>query len=139
MPGKDNLVPNSERTREELRAITTKGGIKSGQVRREKKKLRELATDILNLKAPVHKVEAIREHYPEATSNMTLSELILFAQMKKASDGDAKAFELLRDTAGQKPGEVIETVNTNMNTDVTLTDEQITEAGNIIAKMIKGE
>jgi len=136
MAGKNNLVvPSSELARKNGR----KGGIKTGQIRREKKKLRELATDILNLKAPVHKVEAIQKLYPEATENMTLSELMLFAQMKKASDGDAKAFELLRDTAGQKPGEKVESTNTNINADVPLTNEQIKEAGEIIAKMINGE
>ena len=36
MANEQNLIPNSERTPEELREMTRKGGIKSGEVRREK-------------------------------------------------------------------------------------------------------
>lgn len=43
MANEKNLIPNSERTPSELREITKKGGIKSGEVRRQKKTLSELA------------------------------------------------------------------------------------------------
>lgn len=36
-----NLIPNSERTKEELQEITRKGGIASGEARRDKKEMRE--------------------------------------------------------------------------------------------------
>lgn len=36
MANEQNLIPNKNRTAEELREITRKGGIKSGQVRKEK-------------------------------------------------------------------------------------------------------
>lgn len=36
MANEQNLIPNSERTPNELREMTKKGGIKSGEVRREK-------------------------------------------------------------------------------------------------------
>ena len=35
-----NLIPNSERTPEELREMGSKGGIRSGEVRRKNKELR---------------------------------------------------------------------------------------------------
>lgn len=38
----ENLIPNSERTPEELREMTRKGGIASGEARREKRKTSEL-------------------------------------------------------------------------------------------------
>ena len=37
MPNEQNLIPNSQRTPEELREITRKGGIASGKARREKR------------------------------------------------------------------------------------------------------
>lgn len=37
----DNLIPNSERSPSELREMGKKGGIKSGEVRRRNKRLRE--------------------------------------------------------------------------------------------------
>mgnify|MGYP001778269063 FL=1 len=41
---KSNLIPNSERSPEELREMGRKGGIKSGESRRRNKRLRECAT-----------------------------------------------------------------------------------------------
>lgn len=38
---KSNLIPNSERSPEELREMGRKGGIKSGESRRRNKRLRE--------------------------------------------------------------------------------------------------
>ena len=42
-----NLIPNSERTPDELREQTRKGGIISGQKRREKKLLSQIYAEIL--------------------------------------------------------------------------------------------
>ena len=52
MANEENLIPNSERTPSELREITKKGGIKSGEVRRQKKTLSELAKMIAENPAP---------------------------------------------------------------------------------------
>lgn len=41
---KSNLIPNTERSPEELREMGRKGGIKSGESRRRNKRLRECAT-----------------------------------------------------------------------------------------------
>lgn len=42
MANEQNLIPNSERTPSELREITRKGGIASGQARRERKALADI-------------------------------------------------------------------------------------------------
>lgn len=39
----DNLIPNSERSPSELREMGRKGGIRSGEVRRQNKRIRENA------------------------------------------------------------------------------------------------
>ena len=39
----ENLIPNSERSPSELREMGKKGGIRSGEVRRRNKRLRESA------------------------------------------------------------------------------------------------
>lgn len=52
MANEKNLIPNSERTPSELREIARKGGIKSGEVRRRKKTLSELAKMIAENPAP---------------------------------------------------------------------------------------
>lgn len=52
MANEKNLIPNSERTPSELREIARKGGIASGQARRQKKTLSELAKMIAENPAP---------------------------------------------------------------------------------------
>ena len=52
MANEKNLIPNSKRTPSELREIAKKGGIKSGEVRRQKKTLSELAKMIAENPAP---------------------------------------------------------------------------------------
>lgn len=39
----ENLIPNSERSPSELREMGRKGGIRSGEVRRQNKRIRESA------------------------------------------------------------------------------------------------
>jgi len=53
MPKKkyDNLIPNSERSPEELREMAKKGGLASGEARRKKKSVKESVKTILNMKA----------------------------------------------------------------------------------------
>lgn len=83
--GTDNLIPQSERTKEEQRKIARQGGIASGKARRERKTLREELLLLLN--------------EGNTQKNITL------ALIDKAIKGDTKAFEVLRDTIGEKPVE----------------------------------
>ena len=46
----DNLVPNAERTPEELREMAKKGGVKSGETRRRKKAVKDLMREMLDMK-----------------------------------------------------------------------------------------
>lgn len=81
----------------------SKGGKRSAEVRREKKELKKI-------------IEALFEKdytMLDGKKTITLSgaEAIAFKQMEKALKGDTKAFEVLRDTAGQKPVDKVEQVN----------------------------
>lgn len=100
MANEQNLIPNSKRTPQELREITRKGGIASGKARREKKELKAI-------------VEALfeRMYDTEGGEKISGAEAITVKQMEKALKGDTKAFEVLRDTAGQKPVEKVEQIN----------------------------
>lgn len=44
-----NLIPNSERSPEELREMGRKGGIKSGETRRRQRELRKMMEVIMSL------------------------------------------------------------------------------------------
>ena len=99
MANEQNLVRGDEAhklTAEEA----SKGGKASGEARRQKRDLKR-AIDILF------------EKDIKANDGTVLSgaEAIAAAQFKKALKGDTKAFETLRDTAGQKPVEKVEQIN----------------------------
>jgi len=86
-PKKENLILNSDRTPIELKEIATKGGKKSGEVRRQKKLLKEELELLLSI----------------SKRGKTEQEKICISLMKEAKRGNVKAFEGLRDTIGQKP------------------------------------
>lgn len=75
-------------TSEEAREIGRKGGIASGKARAERKKFKDELLLLL--------------------SDGETQEKISLALIKKALDGDIKAFEVLRDTVGEKPKENID-------------------------------
>lgn len=115
-----NLRPpkSSEEARERGRI----GGIKSGEVRRKRKELRDVLDTLLSL--PVG-LEAQKEALlalglrEEDCNNQTL---ISVAMIQAAAGGDVKAATWLRDTVGEKPTDKLET-NVQLNPlDVTLAE-----------------
>ena len=94
--GHDNLIPTNKRSKEEARRLGAKGGRKSGEVRRQKKLLKDCLDELLQ-----------REWENRQGEKMSGSEAISVAVFKKALAGDMKAFEIVRDTSGQKPIEKI--------------------------------
>lgn len=86
-----NLIPQSERTKEEQREIARMGGIASGKARRERKTLKEELLLLL--------------------SQGDTQEKISLSLIKQALDGNTKAFEIIRDTVGEKPKEEIDLSN----------------------------
>ena len=77
-----NLKPNSERTPEERRRNAKKAGIKSGENRRKRKALKEELLLLLSTGDTQKKLSV--------------------ALIEKAMNGDTKAFEVIRDTIGEK-------------------------------------
>lgn len=101
MPNEKNLIPNSERTPEELREITSKGGKASGAARRRKRSLKEAADLYLSL--PVadrrrwNKV-ARRGVEPEDVDNQMA---MIIGLVEAATMGDARAGRLVVDLIGE--------------------------------------
>lgn len=92
--GYENLIPANERSKDEVRDIGRKGGIASGEARRRKRDLRMAMEALLE-----------KEHKDSNGNVITGAELLALKQYRKALDGDTRAFEVVRDTAGQKPVE----------------------------------
>jgi hypothetical protein len=92
----ENLIPFNQRTEREVRAIAANGGRKSGESRRARKTLKEELLLLL--------------------SEGDTQKSVTVALLQKAMDGDVKAFEVLRDTIGEKPVDKVE----NKNVDIVI-------------------
>lgn len=84
-----NLKPLNIRTKSEQREIAKKGGIKSGEIRRERKKLKEDLELALSIQLNEEK--------------QSEQELIIVALIKEAKKGSVAAFNAIRDLLGEKP------------------------------------
>lgn len=99
---RENLIHPADRASDELREMTRKGGIASGEARRKKKTLREM-------------VKAFGELGVDDRSDRKMSELGIPEDMRvrymqgvvslfnKANKGDVSAFNAIRDIIGEKP------------------------------------
>lgn len=96
-----NLIPFNELPPEKQKELRAKGGRATGAKKREKKKLREMLEVFLEKKTQ-----------DENGNTITTGEAVTLALIKKCLKGDVKAFEVLRDTIGQKPIEEVKNTQT---------------------------
>lgn len=80
----DNLVSLADRTQQERNEIARKGAIASNKVQKEKKLFKKV----------------VEEKLGQSLDSM------VEAMIKQANEGNVKAFEVLRDTAGQNPDKI---------------------------------
>lgn len=123
-----NLIRNSDRTPEELRAMTSKGGIASGVARKRYKSMRECAKACLQMQ--LLDEDAIKGELAKRGLETTGGQAVVLAQLIKANQGDTDAAKFVRDTAGEKPREGLEIGNLDgkplESIDLSaLTDEQL--------------
>lgn len=85
MANEKNLKPI--RSKSEAREKGKKGGKKSGEVRAQRKTLRDELLALLATKS----------------EDKTMQEKISFSLIQEALNGNVKAFETIRDTIGEKP------------------------------------
>lgn len=97
MANNENLRPfTSEQSHEEAVQNGRKGGKASGAARRNKKMLRDCLEILLE-----------KEITDKSGNTMTGAEAMAAKVFQQALKGDLKAFEIVRDTAGQKPVEKV--------------------------------
>lgn len=109
-----NLKPC--RTTEEARERGRKGGIRCAQVMKQRKTLKEIANMLLDMAAPEDVKNKIKEICPDLNEKEMTNRLAIVQRLIiDAIAGDNKSFELLRDQIGEKPVEVVENTNTNIN------------------------
>src|SRR5574344_360045 len=81
----ENLIPQSERTKEEQKKIAVMGGKASGKSRRARKTLKEELLLLL--------------------SKGDMQQKVSLSLLNQALNGNVKAFEVLRDSIGEKEPE----------------------------------
>lgn len=102
-------------TTKELQEAGRKGGIKSGETKRNKKAMKETLELLLSMPLKNRKLiepEQIKSFADLNGKNIDIQTAILIAQIQKALKGSVASTEFLRDTAGQRPEDII-----NLNTD----------------------
>ena len=102
----ENLKPFDVLTESEQRELARKGGKASGEKRRRIKTFQEIgeALSKATLKeGEIFELEEIRDIGQLKGANLSIKEIMFWKQVQKALDGDTKAFEVVRDTMGEKP------------------------------------
>ncbi len=104
MANNENLLRPEDLTSEQLRERARKGGIASGEARAKRKTLREELLLLLE--------------------KGDTQERISLALLQKAMNGDTKAFEIVRDTVGEKPVDKLEADVGVTNINIKLDDDE---------------
>ena len=128
----DNLIPTSERSKDEVREIGRKGGIASGQSRRRRREFRETLEILANMQIKdgvAANIENIRKAPELKNKNLTVLETIALTLVKNAQQGDHQSIKLLIEMLGEKPAEKLEV-------DATVKDEG--KLGAILKQIEKG-
>lgn len=93
---------------EQAREMGRRGGTASGRARRERRAMREIASELLGMPMRKGKTEAYKSFIEGSTKNVTVAERIMMVAIKEAMEGNVRAAEFVRDTAGEKPTDAIE-------------------------------
>jgi len=120
MANNENLRPVNTLCKEDAKAIRSKGGY----ARAEKIKKRKTMKAMLELLLEKEITNAKGE-------KATTQEAITVSLIKQALKGNVKAFEIIRDTMGEKPDAPI----ININQAVQVNKKEIEEAVNIINEL----
>lgn len=106
--GIDNLIPFNQRTEEQQREIAKMGGKASGEARKKKRDMREVAKAILEHAMNEAQIEEVLGNSKELLDGDKSVMAVLTARMvQEAGKGSYKHYETLRDTAGFKPKDEI--------------------------------
>ena len=104
MANEENLIPVTELTESEARELSKRGGIASGVARRKKKAMRDTINLALGLRSELTDAEIERYmRFGFADEDIDNQAKIIMGIMKLAAEGDIRAAEFIRDTAGEKP------------------------------------
>jgi hypothetical protein len=95
-----DLIPLNQRTKEEQKKICSKGGKKSGEVRREQKTYRDMAKAMLS--ATITDENILNELKAYGLSETNVKAYTLLGMIKASGNGSHNAFDRLMELIGEK-------------------------------------
>ena len=97
---KKDLIPLNQRTKEEQKKICSKGGKKSGKVRREQKTYRDMAKAMLS--ATITDKNILNELQAYGLSETDVKAYTLLGMIKASANGSHNAFDRLMMLVGEE-------------------------------------
>lgn len=133
MANEQNLRPikKGELSSEEAKRRGSLGGKKAAEIKRAKKTMKEMLDYLLEKELETKKGEKV-----------TYREAILTSTIKKAIEGDVKAAQFIRDTAGEAPISKTELTGKNgspLIQKVFVSEKETREIDNKIDELINGQ
>lgn len=117
---KENLINPADRTSEELREMTRKGGIASGVARRRKKTMREALEFLMYESKLTEQYKQMLKEQGVKPEDMNHQMMITRSLIAKAESGDVQAYNAICAMIGEKPAEKME-LSGGMQTELKIT------------------
>ena len=108
MAGEENLIPMSERSKEEARELGRKGGIESGRVRKQNADIKKRLKEIVGMAMRDGAIDEIKTLADAKTANLSVSDALLVKLVAMALSGNIKAMNTLMGMLGNDPTEAQE-------------------------------
>lgn len=109
MANEQNLIPVTMRTPTEQREISRKGGRASAEKKKQRRTFREIFETILQTDVPeTEDIGETARFIQKQFGSVTFDQAMALATALRAMNGDTKAFEIIRDTVGEKPNDKLD-------------------------------
>lgn len=103
MANEQNLIKNEDLTPSQRRKNASKAGKASAKKRQQNKTFKEIISNFLDGQVSDERLKQQMIDFGFADKEVSNKSCAVFALWKEAIKGNTKAFELLRDTIGEKP------------------------------------
>lgn len=109
MANDENLRPQNKRTKSERREIARLGGMASGEMRRQRKSMREaMQIGMFELELPENEKDKLKSAGVKNENDMDNQMAATIAMIKKAKEGDVQAYNAICAMLGEKPADKME-------------------------------
>lgn len=122
------FIPFNELDEKERKRLQSLGGKKSGETRARKKTMKQLLEMVLDLPADENIKKTILKLGISKDEKITNNLALQIVALREGLKGNMKAYEVIRDSIGQKPTENMNINSNNVVYDVSkMSDEKIEE------------